>query len=188
MYEPPRLWRLALSTCHCTMVTWPTTSRDHWKGQGRHPICLGPVISKNGWRCRLGYIRAPTMGNDTWLQSVLDSNALMPPRQSAYRRLHSTDTAVTKVFNDPLQAADDGEISVLCLLDLCLGGAAVWALDFRSSGSGFDLKPGHNQLSLPSFRGRWIDYQPYRLGLRRGVFAYVELKVKLCDTWSGDTP
>ena len=42
----------------------------------------------------------------------------MPARQSACRQFHSTETAVTKVFNDLLLAADDGEISALCLLDL----------------------------------------------------------------------
>ena len=52
------------------------------------------------------------------LQVFLDSSGLMPARQSAYRRFHSTETAVTKVFNDLLLAADDGEISTLCLLDL----------------------------------------------------------------------
>ena len=52
------------------------------------------------------------------LQVFLDSSGLMPARQSAYRRFHSTETAVTKVFNDLLLAADDGEISALCLLDL----------------------------------------------------------------------
>jgi len=38
------------------------------------------------------------------------------------------------------------------------------------------------QLSLPSLRGRQIEYQPYSLGLRRGVLAYIGLQVKLCDT------
>jgi len=33
-------------------------------------------------------------------------------------RLHSTETAVTRVYNDLLQAADGGQVSVLCLLDL----------------------------------------------------------------------
>ena len=37
---------------------------------------------------------------------------------SAYRRFHSTETAVTKVFNDLLLAADVGQMSALCLLDL----------------------------------------------------------------------
>jgi len=38
--------------------------------------------------------------------------------QSAYRRFHSTETAVTKVFNDLLLAADIGQMSALCLLNL----------------------------------------------------------------------
>ena len=41
----------------------------------------------------------------------------MPETQSAYRRGHSTETAVTKVQNDLLTAAV-GQISALCLLDL----------------------------------------------------------------------
>jgi len=42
----------------------------------------------------------------------------MPVRQSAYRLYHSTETAVTKVFNELLQAADEGDVSAYCLLDL----------------------------------------------------------------------
>ena len=52
------------------------------------------------------------------LQEFLDSNKLMPMTQSAYRQYHSTDTAVTKVYNDLLLAADEGGVSALCLLDL----------------------------------------------------------------------
>ena len=47
-----------------------------------------------------------------------DSNGLMPLMQSAYRHFHSTETAVTKVVNDLLLAADSGQMSALCLLDL----------------------------------------------------------------------
>ena len=50
--------------------------------------------------------------------AYLDDNALMPVRQSAYRLHHSTETAVTKVFDELLQAADEGDVSALCLLDL----------------------------------------------------------------------
>jgi len=38
------------------------------------------------------------------LQEFLDSNNLMPVKQSAYHQYHSTDTAVTKVYNDLLLA------------------------------------------------------------------------------------
>ena len=52
------------------------------------------------------------------LHAFLDSNGLMPNMQSAYRRFHSTETAVTTVLNDILMAADTGQMSALCLLDL----------------------------------------------------------------------
>ena len=52
------------------------------------------------------------------IQAFFDSNGLMPKLQSAYRRFHSTETAVTKVFNDLLLAANVGHMSALCLLDL----------------------------------------------------------------------
>ena len=38
--------------------------------------------------------------------------------QSAYRQSHSTETAVMKVYNDLLMAADRGQVSALCVLDL----------------------------------------------------------------------
>jgi len=43
---------------------------------------------------------------------------MMPETQSGYRRYHSTETAATKVYNDLLLAADDGDVTALCLLDL----------------------------------------------------------------------
>jgi len=52
------------------------------------------------------------------LQAFLDRNDLMPKTQSAYRRFHSTETADTKTYNDLLFAADGGQMSGLCLLDL----------------------------------------------------------------------
>ena len=52
------------------------------------------------------------------LQAFLDSNNLMPSTQSAYRQFHSTETAIMKVYNDLLFAADNGQVSALCLLDL----------------------------------------------------------------------
>jgi len=49
------------------------------------------------------------------LQAYLDGNTLMPVRQLAYRLYHSTETAVTKVFDKLLQAADEGDVSAFCL-------------------------------------------------------------------------
>ena len=54
----------------------------------------------------------------TQLQSYLIAHDAMPKHQSAYRRGHSTETALIKIFNDLLQAADKGHVSALCLLDL----------------------------------------------------------------------
>jgi len=42
----------------------------------------------------------------------------IPKHQSAYRRGHSTETALPKVINDLLVSADRGEVTALCLLDL----------------------------------------------------------------------
>ena len=49
------------------------------------------------------------------LQEFLDSNNLMPVTPSSYRQYHSTETAVTKVYNDLLLAADKGDVSLPCV-------------------------------------------------------------------------
>jgi len=43
---------------------------------------------------------------------------LLPSMQSAYRKKQSTETAGLKVITDVLRAADRGEVSLLCMLDL----------------------------------------------------------------------
>ena len=48
----------------------------------------------------------------------MDSSDLMPLSQSAYHQYHSTETAMTKVYNDVLLAADGQPVTALCLLDL----------------------------------------------------------------------
>ena len=45
-------------------------------------------------------------------------NNLHEEHQSAYRKFHSTETALIKVQNDILQSLDQNEIAVLVLLDL----------------------------------------------------------------------
>ena len=48
----------------------------------------------------------------------LNTNELRPRFQSAYRACHSTETALFIVLNDLLTASDDGQVSLLTLLDL----------------------------------------------------------------------
>lgn len=47
-----------------------------------------------------------------------EAQHLLPRRQSAYRAVHSTETAVTAVHDDLVRNIDSGRISVLMLLDL----------------------------------------------------------------------
>ena len=55
--------------------------------------------------------------NERMLQH-LHSNGLLPEHQSAYRRSHSTETALLKVTSDALIAADQGRLTLLGMLDL----------------------------------------------------------------------
>ena len=54
----------------------------------------------------------------TQLHQFLDDHNMMPTYQSAYRKFHSTETALLQLYSDLLVAADRGEVSGLCLLDL----------------------------------------------------------------------
>ena len=52
------------------------------------------------------------------LNEYLLTNDLMPRYQSAYRKKHSTETALLRVWFDMLNAADTRQITLLGLLDL----------------------------------------------------------------------
>jgi len=52
------------------------------------------------------------------INNYLSMNNLLPAVQSAYRKPHSTETAVLKVLSDIYSAADVGQITLLGLLDL----------------------------------------------------------------------
>ena len=52
------------------------------------------------------------------LVEYLQDNNLMPNLQSAYRRHHSTETALLRILSDLLKAMDNQHVTVLGLLDL----------------------------------------------------------------------
>ena len=52
------------------------------------------------------------------LNAYLSANGLLPRHQSAYRRKHSTETAMLRVWSDILTSADVREVTLLRLLDL----------------------------------------------------------------------
>ena len=52
------------------------------------------------------------------LQAHIKNNHLSNPLQSAYRKHHSTESALLKVHNDIIISMDKGEVTVLTLLDL----------------------------------------------------------------------
>ena len=55
---------------------------------------------------------------DTQFASHLSTNSLLSPLQSAYRANHSVETALAKVHNDIMRAADESQGVLLILLDL----------------------------------------------------------------------
>jgi len=52
------------------------------------------------------------------LNDYLVANNLLPRCQSAYRKWHSTETAMLRVFSDFLKAADTRSVTLLSLLDM----------------------------------------------------------------------
>ena len=54
----------------------------------------------------------------TQLVQYIDDNKLSEKLQSAYKKLHSTETALLRVHDDILRAVDRGRTVVLLLLDL----------------------------------------------------------------------
>ena len=52
------------------------------------------------------------------LNSHINSSHTLNDYQSAYRKFHSTETALLKIHNDILSSMDDGKVTALTLLDL----------------------------------------------------------------------
>ena len=55
---------------------------------------------------------------DARIERHLVCNSLHEPLQSAYRKFHSTETALLKVQNDIMESLDQGSMSVLVMLDM----------------------------------------------------------------------
>ena len=54
----------------------------------------------------------------TQLNEYLMDQGLLPRHQSAYRKYHSTETAMLRVMSDALTAADQRRVTLIGLLDL----------------------------------------------------------------------
>ena len=52
------------------------------------------------------------------LNSHINSSKLSNHYQSAYKKFHSTETALLKIHNDMLSSMDNGKVTALTLLDL----------------------------------------------------------------------
>ena len=55
---------------------------------------------------------------DSRLIAYCDNNDLIPGYQSAYRRHHSTETALVRLYNDMVHVIDNGQVGALVLLDM----------------------------------------------------------------------
>lgn len=52
------------------------------------------------------------------LSAYLDSNSLMPPLQSGFRKFHSTESLMTRLFADIFGAMDSRQVTLLALYDV----------------------------------------------------------------------
>ena len=103
-------------------------NQGHFSKAQKHAI-VGPRIKKPSLdQTDLMFYRP--VSNITFILKLIERIALnrfsvhsglfklLPARQSAYRRFHSTKTAVAIVHNDIVRATDAGQITALVLLDL----------------------------------------------------------------------
>jgi len=82
------------------------------------------------------------------LDEYKNDNNLYETMQSAYRKKHSTETALTRIHNDILRAIDRGDCTVLVMLDLS---AAFDTVDHTIL-----LKRLHDQFGIQSSAHAWI--------------------------------
>lgn len=108
----------------------------------------------------------------------LNDRNLMPKLQSAYRRHHSTETALVKVLSDILDAADSRQVTLLGLLDMS---AAFDTVDHDILLQRLEISFGFSNLALEwirsfvtgrqqtvTFRGVLSAYLPVLYGVPQG--------------------
>ena len=87
------------------------------------PLLKKPRLDRNDFKNYRPIANLPFLGKvleklvALQLRTYLDEHSLFPSNQSAYRNFHSTETALVKVMNDLLLAADKGQEAILILLD-----------------------------------------------------------------------
>ena len=87
----------------------------------------------------------------------VDNNHLLPEGQSAYRRFHSTETAIAAVHNDLVRAADNDHVTALVLLDLS---SAFDTVDHQILLSVLQQGFGIDELALDWFRSYLSERSP----------------------------
>jgi len=83
------------------------------------------------------------------ITKYLEKNSLLPSCQSAYRRSHSTETALLKVFTELTDAIDRGEVTLVGLLDMS---CAFDTVNYSILQERLALKLGIDDTAL-----KWID-------------------------------
>jgi Reverse transcriptase (RNA-dependent DNA polymerase) len=105
------------------------------------------------------------------LISYLNTSKLLPELQSAYRKRHSTETAVLKVLMDILHAVDAGDLAALALLDLS---AAFDTVDHTTLLRRLNVSYGISEGALMWFKSYLGDRCQYvRCGGSKSAIKYV---------------
>lgn len=52
------------------------------------------------------------------ISSHIESNNLLPSYQSAYRKFHSVESAMMKMYSDLLETADSRHVTIVVMIDL----------------------------------------------------------------------
>ena len=88
---------------------------------------------------------------DKRIEAHLNSHSLHEPQQSAYKKFHSTETALVRVQNDILQALDNNENTMLVILDLS---AAFDTIDHQKL-----LSTLENHFGITGTPLKWMNFE-----------------------------